>query len=268
MKRLIAASLAVLATLVASTPAGAGAPTFDVAPTLTTAVLTATGPGFGGQKRAMPTALSTSAASDERKAERPANAVTLDPRSLTRARTIKAETTVRYSRTRGPNLAVTEASSTDVIDSFTLFTTPLDEPRPVSAGNGIWYAVCPVRATCPYPGRSARPAAAFLPRRAALELAVRTFFETAADLVVVSLPTRRFVLLVLERDDLMSNVDLPALRDALAEDPAAAPDTTLRRAVDQLSLPHLFVGSALLPISDTRTTLVASRLFPGPALFK
>lgn len=186
----------------------------------------------------------------------------LEQEALAHARQIRAEVSARYRKPHGARLAVTEASTTDVIDSFTLFTSPLEEPRGVPAVNGIYYAICPVRATCPYPGRSARSAAAFVPRREALELAVRTFLETSANLVVVSLPTRRFVLLVLERDEVMAAVDAPALRDALSGDPAAAPDPPLRRVVDQLTLQHLFLAWALVPISDTRETLFASCLFP------
>jgi hypothetical protein len=184
-----------------------------------------------------------------------------EPEALAHAREIRAEVDARYRRPHGPRLAVTEASSTGVVDSFTLFGSPLEEPRVVPANGGIYYAICPVRATCPYPGRSARPATAFLPRREALELALRTFLETSATVVVVSLPTPRFVLLILERDEL-AGVDAPALRDALAGDPAAPPDTPLRRVVEQLTRPRLFLAWALAPVSDTRETLVASCLFP------
>jgi subtilisin family serine protease len=183
----------------------------------------------------------------------------IGPRTLARAQLIRAEVDGRY---RGVRLAVTEASSTAVIDSFTLFAGA--ESRVVPAAKGIYYAICPVGATCPYPGRSARPATAFLSRREALELALRTFLETSATVVVVSLPTPRFVLLILERDELAAEVDTAALRDALLGYPSGAPDPPLRRAVDQLTLPHLFLVDAwaLVPVSDTRETLVATCLFP------
>jgi hypothetical protein len=184
------------------------------------------------------------------------------PEALAHAREIRAEIDARYRRPHGPRLAVTEASSTGVVDSFTLFGSPLKEPRVVPAENGIYYAICPVRATCPYPGRAARPATAFLPRRLALELALRTFLETSATVVVVSLPTPRFVLLILERDELLADVNPPGLRDALSGDPAAAPEPALRRVVDQLTLQHLFLAWALAPVSETRETLLASCLFP------
>jgi hypothetical protein len=183
--------------------------------------------------------------------------------ALAHAREIRAEVDARYRGPHGTRLAVTEASATSVIDSFTLFASALEMPRVVPADNGIYFAICPVRATCPYPGRRfARSPAAFTPRRAALELAVRTFLETSTNLVVVSLPTARFILLVLERDDVMGDVDASALRDALAGDPASAPDARLRRIVDRMTLPRLFAPWALVPISETRETLVADCLWP------
>ena len=111
----------------------------------------------------------------------------LSPVALSHARTIKTEISARY--VRGPKLAVTEASPTGVIESFLLLTADFLGLRVVPAVNGIHYAICPVRATCPYPGpRSARPASAFVPRRQALELALKTFLETSATVVSVSLP--------------------------------------------------------------------------------
>ena len=59
----------------------------------------------------------------------------------------------------------------------------------------------------------------------------------------------------------MADVGTAALGDALFGDPAAA-DPPLRRVIDQLTLPHVFLAWALAPVSDTRETLVASCLFP------
>jgi membrane-anchored mycosin MYCP len=190
--------------------------------------------------------------------ERPEAAGVSGPRTLVRAERIRAEVDARY---RGTGLAVTEASSTAVIDSFTLIAGA--EPRVVPAANGLYYAICPIHATCPYPGRSAREPTAFLPRREGLNLAVRTFLETPADVVAVSLPTRRFVLLILERDDVSGSVDAFALRDALAAAPVTGASPELRAIVDRLTRPHLFAPSALVPVSPTRDTLVASSLFPA-----
>ncbi len=120
-----------------------------------------------------------------------------------------------------------------MIESLTLFGP---DPRVVPAANGIYYAVCPNRANGPYPGRAARPAAALAPRRVALELAVRTFLETPADLVVVSLPTPRFILLVFER----AALDAQAVSDALAEYPVADRSPQLRSIVDSATLSRLY----------------------------
>ena len=143
-----------------------------------------------------------------------AGANALGQRTLAQARAIKAEITARYVRQGGPKLVVTEASATSVIESFLLLSSDLLELRVVPADNGIHYAICPARATCPYPGpRAARPASAFVPRRQALELAVRTFIETSAAVVSVSLPTRDYVFFLVERDELQG-FDMAALAKA------------------------------------------------------
>lgn len=138
--------------------------------------------------------------------------------TIERARTIRAAVTASY---RGPHgLVVSDAAPTGSIESFTLLTPPTWDARVVPAANGVYYAICPVGASCPYPlRRHALPADALQPRRQALELALRTFAATPADLVVVSLPTRRFVLLVFERDvvELAAGASLtPRALDALA----------------------------------------------------
>jgi hypothetical protein len=170
--------------------------------------------------------------------------------SLARAATIRAEVDARY-----PGLRVTEASSTAVIDSVTLFTAEPD-PRVVPAENGIYFAVCPMRATCPYPGRAARPPSAFAPRRVALELAVRTFLETEADLVLVSLPTPRFVILVFERRELEAS----QISEDLDNDPRRQASLDLRNVVDSNTLPRLFAPFGLEPCPNGRETLLARSL--------
>jgi hypothetical protein len=131
----------------------------------------------------------------------------LEPSSLTRAQAIRAQMEGRYRVVPGRGLAVTEATPTGVVESFTLLTSDLLELRVLPADNGIYYALCPVHATCPYPARRfARPAADPVPRRLALELALRTFLETSADLVAVSLPTSRFMAFIVERQELAREV--------------------------------------------------------------
>jgi hypothetical protein len=179
-------------------------------------------------------------------------ASTTSTNSLTRAATIRTEVDARY-----PRLRVTEISSTAVIDSVTLFTAEAD-PRVVPAANGIYFAVCPIGATCPYPGRAARPPSAFTPRRLALELAVRTFLETGADLVIVSLPTARFVLLVFERAEL----DAGSIHDLMNNDPRGQVSLELRNVVDDATLRRLFAPFALEPCPSGLDTLLAISLAP------
>ena len=126
-----------------------------------------------------------------------------------------------------PSLAVTEATTTNVVDSIVLLGGPDYQPHVVTAENGVYFALCSRGARCPYPGRAAWSPSARVPRRLAHELALRTLHETTADLVVVSLPTARPVLLVVER-----GVDAQ----------------------------HLFVPFALVSASETREILVLAPL--------
>ena len=187
----------------------------------------------------------------------------LEPRSLARAQTIRTQVDTRYRILPGGGLAVTEASSTGVVESFALLTPDLLETRLLPADNGIYYAICPVRATCPYPARRlARPAADLPPRRLALELAIRTFLETSADVVAVSLPTPRFVLFVVERHELAHEVDMSALARTLGGDPADAPDAWLQQTVDHLTRPRVFVALGLEPTPGGRDTLLGVPRWP------
>jgi hypothetical protein len=177
-----------------------------------------------------------------------ARASALEPRSLARAQTIRAQMNARYRLMPGRKLVVTEASSMGVVDSLTLITDPL-MPRIVSADNGIYFAICSVRAACPYPARSAAwPARTLLPRRLALELALCTFLETSVSLVVVALPTAEPVWVVFERDDLLANVDAPAMRDRLG--PLELADTELIDLVNQITRGRLFRPLPILPRPD------------------
>jgi len=177
----------------------------------------------------------------------------IEPASLARARTIRAQIDARYRALGGNALAVTEATSTRVVESFALMTPDLVERRFIPAANGIWYAICPVGATCPYPAhRSARPAAALGPRRLALELALRTFLETSANVVAVSLPTSRFIAFVVEREELAREVDIRALASALGGDPGRALSPTLERVVDRVTRPRVFLSMGLEPTPSGR----------------
>jgi hypothetical protein len=177
----------------------------------------------------------------------------LEPRSLARAQTIRAQVDARYRALPGRGLAVTEATPTGVVDSFALLTPDLLEARILPADNGIWYAICPVQATCPYPARRfARPAADLLSRRLALELALRTFLQTSADVVAVSLPTPRFIAFIVERKELANEVDIPALAKELSGDPTRGLSTSLQAAVDRVTRPRVFVAMGLEPAPNGR----------------
>jgi hypothetical protein len=145
----------------------------------------------------------------------------------------------------GSRPTITEATTTDVIESFALLSGDLFARRFVSAEGGVWYAMCPPGGICPSPApRLARPAASYLPRRLALELALRTLLETDATIVAVSLPTPRIVAVVVERDELAREVDLAALSRRLAGEPLLDPPAWLRRSVDELTRPrtYLYLG--------------------------
>jgi hypothetical protein len=188
---------------------------------------------------------------------------TVASHDLAAAHKIRSETTTRYARAPGRKLAVTESSSTGVVESFTLLSGPMLEPRIVPADNGLYYAVCPRGARCPYPGpRFARPASDLLPRRQALELAVRTFLETSARVVAVSLPTSRFILFVVERDELSQQVDISALGRELSTNPSRTLAANLQATVDQITRPRLFVALGLEPTPSGRASWTGVARWP------
>jgi hypothetical protein len=183
----------------------------------------------------------------------------LERKALARANVVREGVDARYRRLPGRRLVVTEVASMGVVDSLTLVTS-LELPREVPTDNGIYFAVCSARAKCPYPTRSAAwPAASFRPRRQALELAVKTFVQTSAGLVVVALPTWSPTWVVFERDDLLAEVGAPLI-DVLAGDPAYA-DATLRDNVDRLTRPRTYVPLQIERVGPRRETFLAMRLF-------
>jgi hypothetical protein len=182
-----------------------------------------------------------------------------EPFPVEQAAAIRADVTTRYASVHG--LVVTEASSTAAVGSLTLWSADGTSAREVPTAGGIYYALCPIRATCPFPSRTrARPITALGPRLAALELAMRSFAETTADPVVVALPTRRWVLLVLERSELAA-IAAPAELHGGA-DPRVLPTRAVRAAVDELTLHHLYTPFALDIGSDGTDTLAAIQLTP------
>jgi hypothetical protein len=175
---------------------------------------------------------------------------------------IRDEVNGRIRLVAGAGLAVTEASSTDVLESFTLLSDDLFDARFVMARGGVWYAICPERALCPYPAPwLARPAGDHLVRQVALQLVLRTFLETDAPVVGVALPTPQFVALIVEREELAREVDIVAVARALGEQPLLDPtlsafawaprahaephpQAALLRTVEELTRPrtYLFIG--------------------------
>jgi hypothetical protein len=174
----------------------------------------------------------------------------LAPDALAHARSIRAKLNARYRLLPRPKLVITEATTTGVVDSLTLIDSSQPQPwRVVPADNGIYFAICSTRASRPHPARSAWPAVSFLPRREALELALRTFLETNASLVVVALPAAEPVWVVFERDDLLTEIDAAAALGQLASNPAVV-DEPLRQLVDRFTRPRLFVPLPVLPPPD------------------
>ena len=166
---------------------------------------------------------------------------------------------MRYRAPRRGGLAVTEASSTGVVESFTLVTSDLLETRVVPAENGIYYAVCPAGASCPYPARRhARPAADLDARRVALELAVRTFLETSVDVVAVSLPTLRFM--VVHRRTRTRSTSRPSRRPSHTGPLSASP---WQAVVDRVTRPRIFVAAGLEPTPSGRDTWLGLPRWPA-----
>ncbi len=186
-------------------------------------------------------------------------AAATSPATLAQAASIRNEVNTRIRVLAGAGVSVTEATSTDMIDSFTLLSDDLFDARFVPARGGVWYTICPDRALCPYPAsRLSRPASDRLARRLALELALRTFLETDAPVVGIALPTPQFVAVILEREELARIVDMPALASALRREPlldrpraalaraldgdrALNPATPLQRTVDELTRPRTYL---------------------------
>ncbi len=152
----------------------------------------------------------------------PARAAATTTETLALAEQIRADADAHYQ-----SLAVTEASTTDVVDSLVLLGGPHEQPLVLSAENGVYFAICSRQARCPYPGRAAWSPNARVPRQLAHELAIRTLNETTADLVVVSLPTARPAFLVVKRG---------------------------------VAFEQLFVPCGLSPVSETRDALVLAPL--------
>lgn len=192
-------------------------------------------------------------------------AAALEPDVLAEARSIRAEVNVRYRGLPGRKLVVAEATSTGVVPSLTLVTDWLQSGHVIAADNGVYFSLCSPRATCPYPARSAAwPDRAFLPRRLALELALRTLAQTSVDLVVVSLPTASPVWVVVERGDLLPSLEMPTAFHLLMSHPAVN-DPQLVELVDRITKPRLFVPLFALAPPEGTIFAVSLSLTDPPA---
>ena len=184
--------------------------------------------------------------------------------TLARADVIRDDLNARYRRLPGRRLVITEASSTSVVESFTLLSSDLQEQRTVAARNGVWYALCLARATCLYPApRDGRPPSAYRPRQLALELSLRTFLETSASVVAVSLPTpHHFTVFVIQRAELMDDADLLSLPRATRRDGVSA---WRRPTVDRATRPRIFVFIGMEPTTAGRESFAAIPRWPDPS---
>lgn len=168
---------------------------------------------------------------------------------LAYAHSIREELRAEIRLLPGAKLRLAEPTPTDGLESFMLLSPDLLGQRIVPASGGIWYSICPRTAPCAAPARRlTRPASDIAVRRLALELAVRTFLETDATLVAVSLPTPNVVAVVFERSELARDVDLHGLASALRKAPVRSPRAdAIDAQVEELTRPRTYLHLGLEP---------------------
>ena len=171
------------------------------------------------------------------------------PARLARAHAIRADLHAETRLLPGAKLRLAEPTTTDALESFGLLSQDLLELRFVPASGGVWYSICPRRAPCVAPARRfSRQASDVAVRRLALELAVRTFLETDASVVAVSLPTTDVVAAVFERGELSRDADLRGLSAALRRAPVQSQGAReLQARVDELTRPRTYLHLGLEP---------------------
>lgn len=189
------------------------------------------------------------------------------PEALEQAARISVDTGLRYhdAADTGRTLWVGDPASMGIVETLTLVTSEWELLRVVPANNGIYYPLCNRRdlgGTCGYPVTGgAWQLRAFRPRMMAFELAVRTFQETTADLVVVALPTATPAWVIFERDDFYSLIDPGTLwRQILI--PVYRLQDRFSGLVDRFTIPRLYRPLPLLP--PPPGTFVATRLLASP----
>ena len=183
--------------------------------------------------------------------------------TVTTATGIAREVERRYRLPDGRALRVAEVTSTLPVASIEVVARDAGQ-RSIATDNGIFFELCG-RGTvshCALQRRGGTGASALLARSQALELALRTFRDTRAAVVVVSLPqsATREAWLVFERASLRA-VDTPVLlRHLHAGEPGAS--LSLARRVDSLTLGRLFTPAGLVSHSETTDSVVAVPLSP------
>ncbi len=172
--------------------------------------------------------------------------------TLQRARGITRGVEARDRQAARTRFDVTDVSLTLVVASVEVGASGSQPARSIPADNGIHFAVCPAgTAMCAGPGRGVSRRASSAARRVGLELALRTFLETPATLVVVSLPGAegRSPALVFERS-FLRGIDAEALLRQLGEVATAAD------RLDRLARRHLVALAGLVSYSPTRDSLL------------
>jgi hypothetical protein len=173
--------------------------------------------------------------------------------TLQRARGIAREVETRHRPAARTRFDVTDVSLTLVVASVELGASGSQPARSIPADNGVHFTVCPAgTAMCAGPGRGVSRRASSAAGRVGLELALRTFLETPATLVVVSLPRAkgRPTALVFERS-FLRGIDAQALLRQLGE------DATAGDRLDRVARAHVVALTGLASYSHTRDSLLA-----------
>jgi hypothetical protein len=175
---------------------------------------------------------------------------------LAYALSIREDLHARMRLLPGAKLRLADPTPTDVLESFVLLSPDLLGQRTLPASGGIWYSICPRTGPCAAPARRlTRPASDVAVHRLALELAARTFLETDAPLVAISLPTPDIVAVVFERSELARDVDLRSLAVALRKAPVRGSRAdAIEAQVAELTRPRTYLHLGLEPAPNGGTS--------------
>lgn len=184
--------------------------------------------------------------------------------TLQRAKGITRQVESRDHPAAVRRIDVTDVSLTLVVASIELGANGSQPARSIPADSGVHFAVCPLGTTmCAASGPGVSRLAASAALRVGLELALRTFLETQATLVVVSLPRAegRSTALVFERS-FLRGIDADALLRQLGEEATGAD------RLDDVAGRHLVVLLGLGSYSPTRDSLLTVPVSPLQPAFK